>query len=110
MRYDRVKENSSKRAQGTWGQNRLKKEAGRDDWYREDRKSRAAVCRGMLWKRQLCDCDRVGGDEMLWRKKEKPVSYDKTGKIPVLHVSICTGEKVAGFKDTASGRFEDRML
>ncbi len=47
---------------------------------------------------------------MLWRKKEKPVSYDKTGKIPVLHVSICTGEKVAGFKDTASGRFEDRML
>lgn len=47
---------------------------------------------------------------MFWKKKEKTVSYDKKGKIPVLHISICTGEKVAGFKDEASGHFEDRML
>ena len=43
-------------------------------------------------------------------KKETKGAYDKTGKIPVIRASICTGEKVAGFKDTASGRFEELML
>ena len=32
------------------------------------------------------------------RKKER-TAYDKTGKVPVIRSSICTGEKVAGFKD-----------
>ena len=36
--------------------------------------------------------------------------YDKTGKIPTIRSSICTGEQVAGFKDAVSGRFEEVML
>lgn len=49
---------------------------------------------------------------MLFRKKKPPVAsdYDKSGKIPVIRSSICTGEQVAGFMDLASGRFEDLML
>lgn len=44
------------------------------------------------------------------RKKQQTVPYDKTGKIPVIRASICTGEQVAGFKDAASGTFEEIML
>ena len=44
------------------------------------------------------------------RKKISVVSYDKSGKIPVIRSSICTGEQVAGFKDSASGKFEELML
>lgn len=47
---------------------------------------------------------------MFWRKKEKKPAYDKTGKIPVIRSSICTGEQVAGFKDPADGRFQEVML
>ncbi|MDO5350771.1 MAG: aspartate dehydrogenase [Lachnospiraceae bacterium] len=48
---------------------------------------------------------------MFGRKKNKPLStYDKTGKIPVIRASICTGEKVAGFKELESGKFDDLML
>lgn len=43
------------------------------------------------------------------RKKKQP-TYDWTGKIPVIRSSICTGERTAGFKDEASGRFEEVML
>lgn len=43
-------------------------------------------------------------------RKTEVVSYDKTGKVPVIRASICTGEKVAGFKDEATGKFEDLML
>lgn len=43
-------------------------------------------------------------------KKSMAQAYDKTGKIPVLRASICTGEKVAGFKDAATGKFEELML
>ena len=44
------------------------------------------------------------------RQKISVVSYDKSGKIPVIRSSICTGEQVAGFKDSASGKFEELML
>lgn len=49
---------------------------------------------------------------MLFGKKKNTVkaAYDKTGKIPVVRASICTGEKVAGFKDVSTGKFEDLML
>ena len=48
---------------------------------------------------------------MFWkRKKEQKIEFDKTGKIPVIRSSICTGEQVAGFKDTASGVFTEVML
>lgn len=30
--------------------------------------------------------------------------------MPVVHISICTGEKVAGFKDIHTGKFTDIML
>ena len=44
------------------------------------------------------------------RKKEPAVQYDKAGKVPVIRSSICTGEQVAGFKDLATGKFEELML
>jgi len=45
------------------------------------------------------------------KRKERAVpSYDKTGKIPVVRSSICTGEQVAGFKDQSSGKFQELML
>ena len=48
---------------------------------------------------------------MFSRRKKSPVStYDKSGKIPVIRSSICTGEQVAGFKDPVSGKFDELML
>lgn len=48
---------------------------------------------------------------MFGRKKQQSVPpYDKTGKIPVIRSSICTGEQVAGFKDPVSGKFQELML
>ena len=44
------------------------------------------------------------------RRKVVVCSYDKSGKIPVIRSSICTGEQVAGFKDAISGKFEELML
>lgn len=44
------------------------------------------------------------------RRKRQVPPYDKTGKVPVIRSSICTGEQVAGFKDSVSGRFEELML
>lgn len=44
------------------------------------------------------------------RKKQMAPPYDKAGKIPVIRSSICTGEQVAGFKDTVSGKFDELML
>lgn len=44
------------------------------------------------------------------RKQPAGIPYDKRGKIPVIRSSICTGEQVAGFKDSASGKFEELML
>ena len=48
---------------------------------------------------------------MFWnRKKQAKPAYDKTGKIPVIRSSICTGEQVAGFKDETTGKFQELML
>ncbi len=44
------------------------------------------------------------------RKKQAADPYDRGSKIPVIRSSICTGEQVAGFKDPASGKFEELML
>ena len=44
------------------------------------------------------------------RKRPEGSPYDKSGKIPVIRSSICTGERVAGFRDPASGKFEELML
>ena len=45
-----------------------------------------------------------------WRKKRTAPPYNKAGKIPVIRSSICTGEQVAGFRDPASGKFDELML
>ncbi len=47
---------------------------------------------------------------MFFKKKLQPRTYDKTAQKPVIRSSICTGEKVAGFQELATGRFVDVML
>lgn len=47
---------------------------------------------------------------MFWNKKSKKKTYDSVHQIPAMRCSICTGEKVAGFKDKTTGVFEDIML
>ena len=44
------------------------------------------------------------------KKKVQKIEFDKAGKIPVIRASICTGEQVAGFKNTKTGKFEDLMV
>ena len=46
----------------------------------------------------------------MFGKKKPQEEYDKTKKKPVIRSSICTGEKVAGFKDLETGKFQDIML
>ena len=36
--------------------------------------------------------------------------YDRAKQKPIIRASICTGEKVAGFKDLATGQFSEIML
>lgn len=36
--------------------------------------------------------------------------YDRTKQKPIIRASICTGEKVAGFRDLATGQFSEIML
>ena len=38
------------------------------------------------------------------------VPYDPEKQQPIIRASICTGERVAGFKDKATGRFTEVML
>ena len=47
---------------------------------------------------------------MFGKKKSTKKSFDPTKVEPVLRVSICTGEKVAGFRDLVSGKVVDEML
>lgn len=47
---------------------------------------------------------------MFFKKKLQTHAYDKAAQKPVIRSSICTGEKVAGFQDLATGRFVDVML
>ena len=39
-----------------------------------------------------------------------PLSYSKENQKPVIRSSICTGEKVAGFRDLNTGKFTEIML
>lgn len=51
---------------------------------------------------------------MFFRKKTglkiEKKSFDAENKKPAIKASICTGEKVAGFRDIHSGKFEDIQL
>lgn len=40
-------------------------------------------------------------------KKQEKKTFNKETQRPVLKCSICNGEKVAGFKDIRTGRFEE---
>ena len=46
----------------------------------------------------------------MFKKKSVLQSYDKENKKPVIKASICSGEKVAGFKDRHTGTIEEVML
>ena len=42
--------------------------------------------------------------------RRPPVPFDPLTQVPVVRSSVCTGEKVAGFKDIHTGRFTDVAL
>lgn len=46
----------------------------------------------------------------MFGKKIKKGTYKKEEQKPVIRSSICTGEKVAGFKDIRTGKFTEIML
>jgi len=46
----------------------------------------------------------------MFRKKATKETYDKENQKPIIRSSICTGEKVAGFKDIHTGKFTEVML
>ena len=46
----------------------------------------------------------------LFKKKIMKKTYDREYMKPVICASICTGEKVAGFKDIRTGKIEEIML
>lgn len=46
----------------------------------------------------------------MFRKKIEKQTYDKENQKPIIRSSICTGEKVAGFKDVHTGKFTEVML
>lgn len=45
----------------------------------------------------------------MFHKKIKKQSYNKDEQKPIIRSSICTGEKVAGFKDIHTGKFTEVM-
>ena len=47
---------------------------------------------------------------MLFRKEPGARGYDPARIRPVIRVSICTGEKTAGFRELQTGRFIEVML
>lgn len=49
-------------------------------------------------------------DKAMFHKKVQKETYDRENQKPVIRSSICTGEKVAGFKDIQTGKFTEVML
>lgn len=47
---------------------------------------------------------------MFFKKRPEPLSFDRQNLRPVIRSSICTGERVAGFKNLRSGKFSEVML
>lgn len=46
----------------------------------------------------------------MFKKRRLKESYDAKNQRPIIRVSICTGEQVAGFKDKNTGKFTEIML
>ena len=59
----------------------------------------------MLDMRKSRPCERGVPDVRQTKEADREL-----GKIPVIRSSICTGEQVAGFKDSVSGKFDELML
>ena len=49
-------------------------------------------------------------DKIMFHKKIQKETYDKQNQKPVIRSSICTGEKVAGFRDLHTGKFTEVMM
>ena len=47
---------------------------------------------------------------MFWKKVTKKKTYDPRIRTPFIRSSICTGEKVAGFMNSETERFDEVML
>ena len=48
--------------------------------------------------------------DMSFHKKRKLIYFDLDNERPLIRMSICTGEKVAGFKNIHTGAFREVML
>ena len=46
----------------------------------------------------------------MFRKKKKQCSFDRENLRRVIRSSMCTGERVAGFKNIHTGKFSEIML
>ena len=46
----------------------------------------------------------------MFHRKINKMEYDRENQKPVIRSSICTGEKVAGFRDVNTGKFTEIML
>ena len=46
----------------------------------------------------------------MFHKRIQKETYDKNNQKPIIKSSICTGEKVAGFRDIHTGKFTEVML
>jgi hypothetical protein len=46
----------------------------------------------------------------MFKKKLVKKDYNRETQKPIIHCSICNGEKVAGFKDIQTGKFEEVMV
>jgi hypothetical protein len=44
------------------------------------------------------------------KKKQEKKTYDAENCRPAVRISICTGEKTAGFRNIHNGHFEEAML
>lgn len=47
---------------------------------------------------------------MFRKKKPEALDFDRANLRPVIRSSICTGERVAGFRDIRSGKISEIML
>ena len=50
------------------------------------------------------------GETRTKKHLKEMVPYDPETQIPIIRSSICTGEKVAGFKNKTDGHFTEVML
>ena len=97
--YDAVKQVEGYPVISVEGLLEMKKELGRP----KDRKDIRLI--KSFQKRTERDARRLARE-----KKDPAFSYDPSKEKPIIRASICTGEKVAGFKNLSTGAFRDVFL